>query len=145
MSRILLGVLWILAFSASPGWASDASIRANPALSLSDVILRAERFSPNLKAAEQSELSARQSLRISQSLYYPTLDVTAVDSTGFPASSSAPAGFNGVMGSPYRVGLSGGAYSTFTFFDLTREYRAKAASLRHPGEPRGNQGSQARG
>ncbi len=54
-------------------------------------------------------------------------DVTAVDSTGFPASANAPVGFNGVMSSPFRVGLSGGAYTTFTFFDLTREYGVQAA------------------
>jgi outer membrane protein TolC len=98
-------------------------------LNLSQVLLRAEQFSPDLKASSEGERAGQQSVRIEQSLYYPTLDLTAVDSAGFPASANAPIGFNGVMSSPYRAGLSGGAYSTFTFFDLTREYGVKAAHL----------------
>jgi outer membrane protein TolC len=109
-------------------WAGLSRADSPPqALSLSDVILCAEQFSPNLKAAQEGEHVAEQSLRISQSLYYPTLDITAADSTGFPASANAPTGFNGLMSSPYRVGLTGGAYTTFTFFDLTREYGVKAS------------------
>jgi outer membrane protein TolC len=124
MKRSLPLIACLLFFSskAFPGEVSKES-----ALSLSEVILRAEQYSPNLKAAEEGEHSARQSVRISQSLYYPTLDVTAVDSTGFPASANAPLGFNGLMSSPFRVGLTGGAFTTYTFFDLTREYGVKAA------------------
>jgi outer membrane protein TolC len=124
MKRSLPLIACLLFFSskAFPGEVSKES-----ALSLSEVILRAEQYSPNLKAAEEGEHSARQSVRISQSLYYPTLDVTAVDSTGFPASANAPLGFNGLMSSPFRVGLTGGAFTTYSFFDLTREYGVKAA------------------
>lgn len=106
---------------------AQAEVPKPQILSLSEIMLRAESYSPNLKAAEENEQSAQQSIRISQSLYYPTLDATAIDSTGFPASANAPVGFNGLMSSPFRVGLTGGAYTAFTFFDLTREYGVKAA------------------
>lgn len=127
MSGNFLPGLAAALFMISPAQRGLANAHGDAPLSLSDVILRAEQFSPNLKAAEERENSARQSLRISQSLYYPTLDAVALDSTGFPSSAKEPAGFNGVMSSPYRVGLAGGAYSTFTFFDLTREYGVKVA------------------
>jgi outer membrane protein TolC len=117
----------------APPTAIGPSASPNPtspprhALPLSEVLARAERFSPNVRAAAENEQAAEQTLRFSKSFYYPTLDVTAIDSTGFPASANAPIGFNGVMSSPYREGLTGGAYTTFTFFDLTREYGVKAA------------------
>lgn len=110
--------------------------------SLLETLRMAENFSPNVKAAERNEEAAHQSLRISLSLYYPTLDATLVDSTGFPGAYLLPNGFNtlpggygnlsdgfnGLMNSPYRVGLAGGVFTTLTFFDLSREYRRRASS-----------------
>lgn len=132
---LMIGPLWCGAFvqAQSPAPVLAVPVSPNPAsppqqaLSLSDVLARAERFSPNIRAASENEQAAEQTLRYSKSFYYPTLDVTAIDSTGFPASANAPIGFNGLMSSPYRVGITGGAYATFTFFDLTREYGVKAA------------------
>lgn len=97
-------------------------------LGLEEVILLAEQYSPSIKAGRHGEREASEGVRIGYSAYYPTLDFVAVDSTGFPASASvAPFGFNGLMMSPFRDGLSGGVYSTLTLFDLTREYRIQAA------------------
>jgi outer membrane protein TolC len=124
MNRVQCLIVILLCLGTAP---FSVLADSQPALSLSEVILRAERFSPGLKASEEGEKSAEQSIRIGMSEYYPTLDLTAVDSTGFPASANAPVGFNGLMSSPFRVGLSGGAYATYTLFDLTREYGVKAA------------------
>jgi outer membrane protein TolC len=123
-TRLSLLLILFLSLYVSSSFAESPSEKP---LELADVLLRAEQYSPNLKSAEQEEFSAQQSVRISMSLYYPTLDATALDSTGFPASARAPSTFNGLMSSPYRVGISAGAFSTYTFFDLTREYGVKAA------------------
>lgn len=98
-------------------------------LSLLDVLRYAEDYSPNIKSSEKSIEVAHQNLRISQSYYFPNLNLTIVDSFGFPASVNPPVGFNGLMNSPYRVGLSGGIFSSVTLFDLTRKYNTEVAKL----------------
>lgn len=124
MTALILSLSWTAAAveTSAPPTTAAASAPARRGLSLTEILLMAERYSPDLKAASQSEESARQNLRISQSLYYPTLFATAVDSAGYPASAVAPDGFNGLMGSPFRVGVTGGVYTTYVLFDLAREY-----------------------
>lgn len=107
--------------------AENAHATTLHALSLVDTIELAERYSPDMKAAEEGEREASERIRIGESYYYPTLDFTAVDSTGFAASAAAPPGFDGLMDSPYRVGWAAGAFSRLTLFDLTREYGVRAA------------------
>lgn len=113
-------LLWSGAFANT--WAFEGR-----APGLSEMIRRAESFSPDLKAAFEGEREASQKIRVGESYYFPTLDFTAVDSTGFAASAAPAAGFNGLMDSPYRVGWSTGAYTRVTLFDLTREYGVRAA------------------
>lgn len=112
------------AVTGSPGAGSSGK-----ELSLIDILLMAEHYSPRLKAADESVASAKQVLRADESLYYPSLFATAVDSVGYPASGVAPDGFNGQMSSPFRVGITGGVYTTWMLFDLAREYSVRTSKF----------------
>ena len=118
----LVSFLAFYCLTLSNAWPAPSS-----PLGLGDVLAMAEQYSPDLKASFQGERQASEKIRIGESAYYPTLDFTAVDSTGFPASASTPAGFDGLMDSPFRSGWSVGAFTRVTLFDLTREYGVAAA------------------
>jgi outer membrane protein TolC len=130
MRQLVLFLLCVFFLTlALRGQAYAQTPSVNHPLSLRDVLALAEGYSPGIKASAQEELAADQAIRERQSRYYPTLDALVVDSAGFPASAGAPQGFDGLMLSPYRVGVSGGVFTTVTFFDVTREYGVQAARL----------------
>jgi adhesin transport system outer membrane protein len=98
-----------------------------PELSIQDALNKANSYSPELKAAVSREDQAKSRVTISKSAYLPDVNLEAMDSTGFPGSTSA-LGVTGLMGSTFRSGFSGGVVLTQNIFDFGRtHYAVKAA------------------
>jgi outer membrane protein TolC len=96
-------------------------------LSLVDALRLAEQTSPELKAAQARQKEAGETSAIAESSYFPTLDLAAVDSGGFPGSSSGLDGFSGLMTSPYRSGPAAGAFSKWDLVDFSVWHDVSAA------------------
>jgi outer membrane protein TolC len=92
-----------------------------PELSIQDALEKADNYSPDVKAALSREAEAKDKIGISKSSYLPNVSVEAIDSTGFPGSTSA-LGLTGLPGSPFRSGFSAGAVLTQNLFDFGRTY-----------------------
>ena len=88
-------------------------------LSLDESLKTAEQNSPRLKAARLEERAAHESVGVARSAYYPSVAAEAIDSWGFPGSSSH-LGIGGLMGSPYRSGAAAGLVARETLFDFGR-------------------------
>ncbi len=58
-------------------------------LSLRDVLVSAERFSPEVRAALAAEDKARADVGLRESALYPTLEAQGIQSYGFPGSNGA--------------------------------------------------------
>jgi outer membrane protein len=98
-----------------------------PELSIQEALEKADVYSPELKAAASRESQAKSRIGISKSAYLPDVQLEAIDSTGFPGSTSA-LGVTGLVGSPFRSGFSAGAVLTQNIFDFGRtHYGVKAA------------------
>lgn len=95
--------------------------RAAHELTLAEVLSRAERNSPRLKAARLEEKAAHEGVGAAQSAYSPSIAAEGIDSWGFPGSSGA-LGVGGLMGSSYRSGAAAGLLATDTLFDFGRTY-----------------------
>lgn len=105
-------------FIFSP-YATKANAQVPRELTLGEVLQFAERASPDLKASSQQELQANFSVTIARSNLLPKIDLSAVDSWGFPGSSApVPPQFGGLLTSPFRKGVSGGLLGRITLFDL---------------------------
>lgn len=75
-------------------------------LSLGQALTLADAVSPGLKAAKVHESESKEAA-VSQSGYFPSHGVDAVDSTRFPGSVvGSMVGFVELVGSPYREGVS---------------------------------------
>jgi len=101
-------------------------------LTLGQALRLAEKTSPALKAALSRENETREFSRVADSGFYPDLGLDAVDSTGFPGSSSGfgTAGldsFPGLVASPYRKGAAAGAYAKWDLIDLSVWHQSSAA------------------
>lgn len=100
-------------------------------LSLGDALRLAEKTSPDLQAQLERETQARAETGTLSAYYFPRLDLAGVDSTGFPGSGSpTPAGFGGIINSPYRSGLAGDVDGTWTLFDASQGYGLTASRYR---------------
>lgn len=100
---------------------------AEKVFSIDDVMHLAEINSPKLSAARFHEIAADKSVDIAKANYYPTLNFEAIDSTGFPASSSGT-NVTGLMDSPYRSGYGAGLVAEQTVYDFGRTYYDVEAS-----------------
>jgi outer membrane protein TolC len=96
-------------------------------LGLQQALRLAEAASPDLKAAMAREQEAMETSTIAESGFYPTLDLAAVDSGGFPGSSSGTDGFAGLITSPYRSGPAAGAFSKWDLVDISLWHDVSAA------------------
>lgn len=96
-------------------------------LSLQEVLQRTEKNSYSISASQLREIAAMKNVDVAQSGYYPTLDAEAIDSAGFPGSSSAT-DVIGLMGSPYRSGVGGGVVAQQTLLDFGRTAHKVEAS-----------------
>ena len=81
--------------------------------------------SPNLAVSNAKREGARFAVDSVKSKYLPTVNVEAIDSTGFGGSSGG-LGVTGLMGSPFRSGYSYGAVLNQTIFDFNRSASAVA-------------------
>lgn len=96
-------------------------------LSIDEVMQLAENNSPRLSVARFREIAAKKSVDIARSNYFPTLSAEAIDSTGFPGSSSE-LDVVGMEGSPYRSGFGAGLVVQQTVYDFGRTYYDVEAS-----------------
>ncbi|MDB5039139.1 MAG: Outer rane efflux protein [Bacteriovoracaceae bacterium] len=120
MKHLYLLLIPILFLSGGSGFSAEVS--------LSEILVKAEKFSHLLSAAQLNETAARANVGLARSDYFPTLDFEAVDSTGFAASSNL-SGITGIPGSPYRKGASLGAVSRINIWDFGRTfYSTESAS-----------------
>lgn len=105
------------------------SISVSGKAQLKDLVQSALSNHPQLKMAVEKENQAFESWQGSKSTLYPTLDLVAVTSAGFPGSNSPlPPSFGGMMTSPYRVGASYGLLAKYNLLDIEK-YRAQDVSL----------------
>lgn len=96
-------------------------------LTIQQVVMLAQKNSPQISASEYDNLAANQSINYAKANYYPTLNFEAIDSTGFPGSSSGT-DVEGLMGSPYRQGWGYGLVAQQTLWDFGRTaYNVRAA------------------
>jgi outer membrane protein len=96
-------------------------------LKLNQVLRLTEANSHMVTAALAHEKASESAITIANSYYYPTLEAQAIDSTGFPGSTSA-LGIGGAVGSPYRSGLAFGLLAKATVWDFGRTANGVAAS-----------------
>lgn len=89
-------------------------------LTIAEVLLAAEGFSPQLKAAAAREVQAAYDIGIAKSYYYPTVDIQGIQSYGFPGSEKG-LNIEGIVDSPFRKGVAGGFVSKMTLVDLVRD------------------------
>lgn len=90
-------------------------------LTLAEVLTQAEKISPQLNASRLQEKAAHEGVGVAKSAYAPVINAESLDSWGYPGSSSA-LGIGGLMGSPYRSGVTVGLVATDTLFDFGRTY-----------------------
>lgn len=96
-------------------------------LTLQQALKLAEKNSPQISANEYENIAAKQTIDMAKANYYPSLNFEAIDSTGFPGSSSG-VGVEGLMGSPYRQGWGYGLVAQQTIWDFGRTtYHVEAA------------------
>jgi outer membrane protein TolC len=115
------------------------STTARATLAVSELTLRqaldqAQSYSPDLKASGARESQAKSSVGIAESKYYPQIEAQAVDSSGFPGSSSY-LDTGGLLGSPFRSGFGAGVVFTETLYDFGRTSN-QVESLEHQAESR---------
>ncbi len=104
------------------GWADNQA-----PMSLLEVLQLAAKNSPQLSASLLNELAAQKSVDIARAPYFPSAGVGAIDSTGFPGSSSN-LNIGGLMESPYRSGFSAGLVAQQTIWDFGRTSHNVAAA-----------------
>ncbi len=114
-------IFLLFAMGSLNGWAQTTELTLEQTLAL------AEKTSPDLKAVMAREKESQQSSTIAESGFFPTLDLAAVDSGGFPGSSSGLDGFSGLVSSPYRQGAAAGAFSKWDLIDLSVWHDVSAA------------------
>ena len=100
---------------------------ASKLLSIDEVMHLAEINSPRLSAEKLHEFASKKSVDIARSNYFPTLNLEAIDSTGFPGSTTG-ADVTGLMGSPYRSGYGAGLVAQQIIYDFGRTYYDVEAS-----------------
>ncbi|SRR5579883_426888 len=122
MKKRVLFIGWMVFVFSQNLWASEKKL-----LSIDEVMQLAEINSPRLSASRFHELAAEKSVDIARANYYPTLNVEAIDSTGFPGSSVGT-GVTGLMGSPFRSGYGAGLVAEQTIYDFGRTYYDVEAS-----------------
>jgi len=105
-------------------------------LTMGQALRLAEKNSPLLQAAISREKESGEFSRAADSGFFPSLGLDAVDSTGFPGSSSGFGtaglnGFPGLVASPYRKGPAADAYAKWDLLDLSVWHQSAAARYEH--------------
>ncbi len=89
------------------------------AVSIEEILSLAEQNSYAIAASHYQELAAKKGIIIAKAGYFPVLNFEAIDSWGFPGSSSWT-GVEGLMGSPFRKDLAGGLVAKQIVYDFGR-------------------------
>jgi outer membrane protein TolC len=111
---------------------SHAQVVTPSDLTLGQALQLAEKNSPSLKAFMARERQAKELSRAADSGFFPSAGLDAVDSSGFPGSSSGFGtsgldSFPGMVASPYRQGPAASAYAKWDLLDLSVWHRSSAA------------------
>ncbi len=115
--KVLLLIAVIFAFSAR-----------SENLNLKEVILKSLENRPETKINLEKETQANEQESMARAIYYPSIDLSAVQSLGFPGSSAPlPSSFGGLMASPYRVGSSVGLLAKYSLLDFEK-FNAQAVA-----------------
>jgi outer membrane protein TolC len=117
---VVWGGMWLLFFPSS-GRAQEQE------LGLKQVLQLAEKNSPSLKAVVYRQNETAETARAADAGFFPTLDVAAVDTSGFPGSASGLDGFSGLVASPYRKGAAADAFAKWDLLDLSQWSRSAEA------------------
>jgi outer membrane protein TolC len=107
-----------------------------PDLTLGQALKLAEKVSPTLKASLARMNEAQEFSRVADSGFFPDLGLAAVDSTGFPGSSSGFGtsgldSFPGMVASPYREGPAASAYAKWDLLDFSLFHQSAAAHFEY--------------
>ncbi len=124
--RVCFWFFFLLTLGAAQ--AQEAPVK----MTLGQVLRLAEKNNPTLLATLSREKEAGEFTRVADAGFYPDLGLDAVDSTGFPGSSSGfgTAGLNsfpGLVASPYRQGPGAGAYAKWDLLDLSVWHQSASA------------------
>ncbi len=95
------------------------NVYAQKVILIEEVLQKAEDNSSALSVSEYQKLVAKKAIIIARAGYFPILNLEAIDSWGFPGSSSW-IDVKGLMGSPYRKELAGGLVAKQTLYDFGR-------------------------
>ncbi len=96
-------------------------------LHLSDVLNLSEKNSAAITVAESAAQASKSAIRIARSSYFPTINLEAIDSSGF-AGSNGQLGIGGLMGSPYRSGIAYGVVGKLNVWDFGRTSNAVSSA-----------------
>jgi outer membrane protein len=92
---------------------------AAPELELKEVLRRAADVNPQVQALRMKEVASEYRVEIAKADYYPSVNIEAVESTGFPGSV-AHLGIGGLLASPFRSGAAVGVVSNIPIWDFGR-------------------------
>jgi outer membrane protein TolC len=110
-----LSLVFIIEFLAN----STIAAVSPPELGLKDILRRAAEVSPQIQASRMRDVASQHRIEIAKAGYYPTVNVEAVDSTGFPGSVGSM-GTQGLVASPYREGAAAGIVGNIPIWDFGR-------------------------
>ena len=121
----VLAALWLAFWPAFWPVAAEAS-----EVTLIDFLNAAWANSPLAKGESLQDRASNELIEASRAKYLPRLSIEAIDSTGFPGSSS-DLRVSGPMGSPFRVGAAAGVVVEQTIYDFGRIESAMAHAKAH--------------
>lgn len=90
-----------------------------PEITLRDLLKRAADVSPQIQSSRMKDVASQHRIEIARAGYMPTVNVEAVESTGFPGSV-AHLGISGLLASPYRSGAAAGVSANIPIWDFGR-------------------------
>ncbi len=121
-------VLFILSSVSRIAFAEDVPASAQKkVLTLQEAMEKALSQNPKVIIANAKKEEAQADVQITQSPFWPRLNLSAMDSFGLGGSSSA-IGITGMVNSPYRRGYGVGLDSSWLIYDFGQtDYKVKAA------------------
>lgn len=99
-------------------------------LGLDQALQLAEQASPLLEAGRARETAIQAGADAARAAFYPSLEIGAVASGGFPGSTGASTGVAGLAASPYRSGEAYDVFSKISIVDRERDTTVAQADRR---------------
>ena len=121
-------IFFLLSLISNVAFAGDVPTPAKKKiLTLEEAIETALKQNPKVIIAKAKKEEAQADVQISQSPFWPRLNLSAMDSFGLGGSSSA-IGITGMVNSPYRKGYGTGVDASWLIYDFGQtSYKVKAA------------------